>query len=80
MPTSFRQIFITFSIISLFAFAAISFNVAFQTENNSSSSILENQLINSTFTQLNTLSSSSSNASESQFAGANSSKTNFSAT
>lgn len=51
-PTSFRQTFITFSIISLFVFAAISFIVAFQTENDADSSILENELINRTFTTL----------------------------
>ncbi len=53
MPTSFRQVFITFSIISLFVFATISFVVSFQTENNVSSSILENELINRTFVSLN---------------------------
>ncbi len=49
---SFRELFITFSIISLFTFSAISFVVLFQSENDSSSSILENELINRTFTNL----------------------------
>lgn len=49
---SFREIFITFSIISLFVFAMISFVVTLQEEEGSSSSILENELINRTFVDL----------------------------
>lgn len=52
MPTSFREIFITFSIISLVVFSAISFVVLLQQENDASSSLLENSLINSTFVNL----------------------------
>lgn len=49
---SFRELFITFSLISLFTFATISFVVLFQSENDSSNSILENDLINRTFTSI----------------------------
>lgn len=49
---SFRETFITFSIISLFVFALISFVDIFQQENNDSNSILENEKINSTFVSL----------------------------
>jgi hypothetical protein len=52
MPTSFRQVFITFSIIALFVFGAISFIVSFQSENSAGSSILENELINRTYVSL----------------------------
>lgn len=52
MVHSFRKTFITFSMISLFVFASISFIVSFQSENNADSSILENELINRTFSSL----------------------------
>lgn len=49
---SFRETFITFALISLFVFAMISFVVILQEEEGSSSSILENELINRTFINL----------------------------
>jgi len=51
---SFRELFITFSIISLFVFATISFVVTFQDENDSPNTILENELINRTFRNIGT--------------------------
>lgn len=52
MPISFMQLFITFSIISLFVFSSISFIAQLQDENDGPSSILENDLINRTFVDL----------------------------
>ncbi len=73
MVHSFRKLFTVFSIIGLFVFAAISFIDSLQTENNASSSILENELINRTFSSLSedisdqqTTTNSSKNAFESE--------------
>ena len=70
MPISFRQVFINFSIISLFVFATIAMIDSAQQENNATTSILENDLINKTFVNLGgNISSqqSDSNASKSAF-------------
>lgn len=52
MAHSFSDIFITFSIVSLFVFSTISFVALLQEENNAPTSILDNALINSTFVSL----------------------------
>lgn len=52
MVHSFRDILLLFSVISLFVFSTISFVVVFQEENNASSTLLENELINRTFISL----------------------------
>ena len=52
MAHSFRELFIQFSLISLFVFSTIGFVANFQAENGASSSILDNELINSTFGDL----------------------------
>lgn len=52
MAQSFQNLFIQFSLISLFVFGTISFIVLFQQENGAATTILENQLINSTFVDL----------------------------
>lgn len=49
---SFRELFITFSILSLLVFSTISFVALFQDENDSPSTILENELINRTFVNI----------------------------
>ncbi len=57
MAHSFRDMLLLFSVISLFVFSTISFVVVFQEENNASSTLLENELINRTFVDLsNTIS------------------------
>ncbi len=70
MATSFREVFIMFSLISLMVFATISFVVTLQTDNDAPSSLLENQLINNTFISL------SDNISQ-QSVSTNTSKTAF---
>ena len=52
MPTSFKQVFINFSLVSLFVFSTISFIVVFGVENGAINSILDNPTINSTFGNL----------------------------
>ena len=52
MVQSFQELFITFSIVSLFVFGTISFVVLFQQENGVTETILANDLINSTFIDL----------------------------
>ncbi len=52
MPHSFRDTFIMFSLISLFSFAALSFVIQLQIENDGPNSLLENDLINRTFIDL----------------------------
>lgn len=52
--TSFRELFTTFGILGIFIFSAISFVVVMQTDNNVNNTILENEVINNTFTRLDT--------------------------
>ena len=52
MVLSFRELFMVFTVVSLFVFSTISFVVVLQEENNSSTSILDNELINRTFIDL----------------------------
>lgn len=49
--TSFREVFVTFALIGVFIFASISFIVVTQRDNNAET-ILENEVINKTFTKL----------------------------
>lgn len=70
MAHSFKDILISFSIISLFVFSAISFVVTFQEENGASTSILDNEVINRTFIDLSSSISDqqqSSNSSQQAF-------------
>ncbi len=64
MVTSFREVFITFALIGVFVFAGISFIVVTQRDNGVENTILENDVINRTYSNLETdLSGFSSNAS-----------------
>ena len=54
MATSFRELFITFALIGLFVFAAISFIVTTQRDNNVNQTILEDDVINRTYARLET--------------------------
>ena len=54
MVTSFREVFITFSLIGVFVFAAISFVVTTQRDNGVTNTILENDVINRTYSNLET--------------------------
>ena len=54
MVASFQQMFVTFALIGLFTFAAISFIVTTQRENNVDLTILENEIINRTYNRLET--------------------------
>ncbi len=74
MTHSFRDMLLLFSVISLFVFSTISFVVVFQEENNATSSLLENELINRTFVNLsNTISEqeTSTNSSKGEFESEN---------
>lgn len=58
-----RTIVINFAIVGLFAFLLIAYAVNVSIDNNSNSSILQNKIINTTFSNLNTsLSSAGTNA------------------
>ncbi len=64
MVTSFREVFITFALIGVFVFAGISFIVTTQRNNGVTNTILENDIINRTYSNLETdLGGLSSNAS-----------------
>ncbi len=64
MVTSFREVFLTFSLIGIFVLAGISFIVTTQRDNGVENTILENDVINRTFTNLESdLGGFSSNAS-----------------
>lgn len=52
MATSFKEIFTTFALIGLLIFATISFIVTTQRNNNVDETILENPVINKTYTRL----------------------------
>ncbi|KKL91642.1 hypothetical protein LCGC14_1892650 [marine sediment metagenome] len=52
MVTSFRDTFITFALIGIFIFASISFIVTTQKDNNVDETILENDVINRTYINL----------------------------
>ena len=54
MVTSFREIFITFSLIGVFIFSMMSFIVVMQVDNDVEEGILSNPIINSTYTKLET--------------------------
>ncbi len=54
MVESFRDVFVTFALIGIFVFAGISFIVTTQRDNNVDETILENQVINRTYTKLET--------------------------
>ena len=64
MVTSFREVFTTFVLIGVFVFAGISFIVTTQRNNGVTNTILENDIINRTYSNLETdLGGLSSNAS-----------------
>lgn len=64
MVTSFREVFITFALIGVFIFATISFVIVTQRDNGVTNTILDNEIINRTYTNLETdLGGLSSNAS-----------------
>ncbi|KKL19287.1 hypothetical protein LCGC14_2466970 [marine sediment metagenome] len=64
MVTSFREVFITFALIGVFVFAGISFIVTTQRDNGVTNTILDNDVINRTYSNLETdLGGLSSNAS-----------------
>ncbi len=64
MVTSFREVFTTFILIGVFVFATISFVVVTQRDNGVANTILENDVINRTYSDLETdLGGLSSNAS-----------------
>ncbi len=52
--TSFRELFTSFAIIGILIFGTLSFIVISQQDNNSNSTILDNDVINKTFTKLET--------------------------
>ena len=54
MAESFKNTIIAFVLVGLFAFALISFAVQFQTDNNTNSSLLNNEALNSTFGDIKT--------------------------
>ena len=54
MTTSFRETFITFALIGIFIFAGISFIVTTQRDNNVDETILEDEIINRTYSKLET--------------------------
>ena len=54
MVASFRETFITFALIGIFVLASISFIVKTQTDNEVTNTILENDVINSTYVDLET--------------------------
>ncbi len=54
MTTSFRETFITFALIGLFIFASISFIVKTQQDNDVENTILEDEIINRTYSKLET--------------------------
>ena len=54
MVTSFRETFMTFALIGLLVFATIAFIVGTQRDNEVDNTILENEIINRTFTNLET--------------------------
>ena len=54
MAISFREVFITFALIGVFVFAGISFIVQTQLDNDVENTILENEVINKTYTNLET--------------------------
>lgn len=54
MATSFREVFVTFALIGVFVFAGISFIVTTQLDNDVENTILENEVINKTYTNLET--------------------------
>ena len=54
MAISFRELFITFALIGVFVFASIGFIVQTQIDNDVDSTILENEVINKTYTNLET--------------------------
>ncbi len=64
MVTSFREVFTTFVLIGVFVFAGISFIVTTQRDNGVTNTILDNDVINRTYSNLETdLGGLSSNAS-----------------
>ncbi len=64
MVTSFRETFIIFALIGIFVFASMSFIVQTQIDNDVENTVLENEVINKTFTDLEIdLSNFGSNAS-----------------
>ncbi len=54
MPISLREVFVTFALIGIFVFAGISFIVQTQLDNDVENTILENKVINKTFTDFET--------------------------
>ena len=54
MAISFREVFVTFALIGVFVFAGISFIVQTQVDNDVENTILENEVINKTFTDFET--------------------------
>ncbi len=54
MAISFREVFVTFALIGIFVFAGISFIVQTQLDNDVENTILENEVINKTFTNFET--------------------------
>ena len=52
MAISFREVFITFALIGVFVFAGISFIVQTQLDNDIENTILENEVINKTYSNL----------------------------
>ncbi len=52
MAISFREVFITFALIGVFVFAGISFIVQAQLDNDIENTILENEVINKTYSNL----------------------------
>ena len=54
MAASFRDVFVTFALIGIFVFAGISFIVQTQLDNDVENTILENEVINKTYTNLET--------------------------
>ncbi len=54
MVASFREVFVTFALIGIFVLAGISFIVQTQLDNDVENTILENEVINKTYTNLET--------------------------
>ncbi len=54
MVASFRETFVIFALIGIFVFASISFIVTTQTDNEVTTTILDNDVINRTYVQLET--------------------------
>jgi len=62
----FRHLLVNFIMIGIFAFALIGWSIFVQMDNSGNSSLMENQLINSTFVDLGTELSSTQSQAEGQ--------------